>query len=288
MSHKFGRKHPKNAPSLHLKTFLKGVPDHPVAVDHLKALGNWQMLGNDYFGVCGPVTAANMTRVITSALTGKEYYPTQAEVFALYRTQNPNFTPDKNNPVEDNGVDVQTLLEYWQKNSWGGRKIVAFARVDFTNLEEVKAAIAIFGVLFLGINVQVANETQFDRGQPWDYVKGSPTVGGHAIAGGGYGTNAKADIDFVTWAKETSFTDNDVAKNWEEAWVVIFPEHLGTVQFQQGIDQTALAAAYTALTGKPWPVVPTPPTPPIPTPPPVTPTWQITSQTPTRIILDLK
>lgn len=279
MSRMFGRRAPKRAAHLQLSQFLKAIPSHPTAVDYLKNLKNWQMLGNDNFGDCVAVMAANGTRLVTSALA-TEYYPTIAEVYSLYRTQNPNFNPDPNRPVEDNGMDIQTMLEYWQKNAWGGRKIIAFASVDHTNLEELKAAIAIFGFVLPGINVLSANETQFDNGKPWDYVKGSPVVGGHAILAGGYNGQSKSDIDFITWAKETSFTDAEVAKEWEECWIAIFPEHFGAKSFQQGIDVNALANAFQALTGN---VLPVPAPVPIPSG-----TWQITSQTATRIILDLK
>src|ERR1019366_2542785 len=38
----------------------------------------------------------------------------------------------------------------------------------------------------------------------------------------------------------------------EEAWVVIWPEHLATTTFEQGVDQALLAADYQALTGTQW------------------------------------
>jgi hypothetical protein len=38
-----------------------------------------------------------------------------------------------------------------------------------------------------------------------------------------------------------------------EAWVIIWPEMLGTTQFLEGIDTAAANAAYEELTGRPWP-----------------------------------
>ncbi len=43
----------------------------------------------------------------------------------------------------------------------------------------------------------------------------------------------------------------------EEAWVVIWPEHLGSAEFLQGVDLAQLATDYQALTGNPL-VLPTP------------------------------
>ena len=264
MQRKFGRKPPKNAPALMLGSFLTGIiPDHPASEDYLNRLQNWQMLGNDQYGDCVAVTWANMRRLVTAALS-TENYPTMDQVIALYKTQNQNF------PTQDDGMDIQTCLEYLHSlGGPDGTKAVAFAKVDFSNLEEVRAALAIFGCLWLGINVQRANMTEFDRGQPWDYVPGSPIDGGHSIIGGGYTGQASNDVRFITWGQETGFTDNFWNKQVEEVWAVIWPEHLGTVEFEQGIDLNQLAADYKALTGDDLPPLTPAPQPPTPTPAPV-------------------
>ncbi|MEP7023234.1 MAG: hypothetical protein ABJB47_05360 [Actinomycetota bacterium] len=96
-----------------------------------------------------------------------------------------------------------------------------------------------------------ANQDQFAAGHAWTDVAGSQIEGGHAILGGGYGT----DIRFITWAKETMFSPsfwNGTAQGAplvQESWVVIWDEHLGTKGFQQGVDEGQLAADYAALTG---------------------------------------
>jgi hypothetical protein len=273
MTLKYGRRAPKAAPALRLGPLLTGVvPDHPLAQDNFTALnGGWQMLGNDQYGDCVSVTAANVRRLMTH-LAGNEVYPNVDQVFAFYKTQNPNF------PSDDNGMDIQTALETLVNDGdkyFDGKKALAFAKVDHTNVEEVKAAISIFGYVWTGVNVYQENMVQFDAGQPWDYAPNSALDGGHSIVTGGYGaggTGALAgDEKFITWARETSFTDAFWANNVEEAWVVIWPEHLGTEQFQQGIDVAKLASDYTALTGKPFPVQPAPQPVPTPTPVPVPP-----------------
>ena len=259
MALKYGRRPPKNAPALRLASFLNPtVPvQHPVEEDYLGTLTNWQMLGNDAVGDCNAVTWANMRRLVTAALA-TEYYPTQAQVWQFYQTQNPGFDPngtkDTNGPgsSQDQGMDVQTGLEYLHSTGGpDGVKAVAFAKVDHTNMDEVKAALAIFGALWLGVQVLAANQQEFAEGKPWTDVAGSPIEGGHAILGGGYAT----DIKFITWATETEFDLsfwNGVVQGTplvEEAWVVIWPEHLGSKSFEEGVDQAQLAADYQALTG---------------------------------------
>ena len=267
MQRKFGRKPPKNAPSLKLANFLTGIiPNHPPSEDYLNQLQSWQMLGNDQYGDCVAVTWANMRRLVTATLA-TENYPTINQVIALYKTQNPNF------PAQDDGMDIQTCLEYLHSTGGpDGTKIVAFAQVDFSNLDEVKAALAIFGCIWIGLYVQKANMTEFDNGQPWDYVPGSMNEGGHSVLGGGYTSVASNDVRFITWGEETGFTDNFWKKLVEEAWVAIWPEQLGTIEFQQGIDLNQLAADYKELTGNDLPLTPTPQPPtPTPTPDPASP-----------------
>jgi hypothetical protein len=254
----YGRRPPKNAPALRFASFLSPtVPTHPAEEDYLAKLANWELLGNDVAGDCNAVTWANMRRLVTATLA-TEYYPTQAQVWQFYQTQNPGFDPTGTNETNgpgsshDQGMDVQTGLEYLHSTGGpDGVKAVAFAKVNHKNSGEVKAALAIFGSLWLGIQVLAANDQEFKEGKPWTDVPGSPIDGGHAILGGGYGTHA---IKFITWATETEFDPsfwNGVVKGKplvEEAWVVIWPEHLGTKSFEEGVDEAQLTADYRALT----------------------------------------
>jgi hypothetical protein len=136
-------------------------------------------------------------------------------------------------------------------------------------VDEVRAAIDIFGSLLLGVNLEVAQQAQTDRGY-WDYTP-SAEWGGHAILGGRY-TSAKtgADLAVITWAEVVGLTDLFEQHQVEEAWIVIWPEHLGSAEFQAGVDLAALAGDYFVLTGRtfPGPVTPTPT--PVPVPPAAT------------------
>ena len=272
MAYKYGRRPPKRAPALKLSDYLTGaVPAHPAYVDYLATLPGWQMLGNDRYGDCVAVTWANTRRLVTSALATANY-PSLAQVESVYETQNPGF------PSQDNGMDIQTLLEYLTANAGpDGAKAVGFAQVDHTNPDEVKAAIAIFGSVWTGIIVTAANENQFSAGQSWDYIPNSQQMGGHSVIVGGYGTvpaeggPLTGDQKFITWAQETSFTDSFWANQVEECWAVIWPEHLGSREFTAGMNLQQFAADYTAITGNPFPApVPAPPNPapPGPNPPP--------------------
>jgi len=258
MSYKCGRRPPKNAPALRLQSFLiRAIPPHPSSEDYLATLSDWKMLGNDVAGDCNAVAWANMRRLITATLS-VENYPSQAQVWQFYQTQNPQFDPtgtaQTNGPGSsaDQGMEVQTGLEFLQTQGGpDGVKAVAFARVDQTNLSEMEAALAIFGGIWLGITVLDANQQEFAQGQAWTDVNGSPVDGGHAILAGGYAP----DVKFITWAQETefgpTFWNGSVGGTplVEEAWAVIWPEHLGSKEFLQSVDLKQLAADYLEITG---------------------------------------
>lgn len=258
-----GRRAPKNAPALRLAHVLTGaVPVHPVSVDHFSEVVDWGLYSNDRYGVCGPTSVANQRKLITRYLGGTEQSPTQDDVFDLYRRSgNPNFDPATG--ADDNGVDMQSMCEALVSGGIGGVKPLAFAKVDVANLDEVRAAIAIFGSLLLGVNLETAQQVQTGRGL-WDYAPSSEW-GGHAVLAGRY-TSARTggDLAVITWADVVGLTDLFEQHQVSEAWVLVWPEHLGTVEFEQGVDRDALAADYLALTGRPFPVQPAPQPAPLP------------------------
>jgi hypothetical protein len=264
---KTGRRKPKNAPALRLRSLLTGVvPTHPLSADHFGTLA-FGLYGNDKFGVCGPTSVANLIRLITGCLLGAEITPSQEDVYDLYRRSgNPKFDPATD--ADDNGVDMQTMLEELLKNGIGdgkGGKVkpVAFAKVDVTNDAELEAAVSIFGGVLWGVNLETAQEAQTDATTPrWDH-KRSAEWGRHAVLNGAYEASALEDV--ISWAIRVQTTGSFRANQLEEAWVVVFPWHLENRAFQAGVDVAALAVAYKALTGKDL-EIPTPAPAPAPAP----------------------
>lgn len=253
------RPHDPARPVLRLAPALTGaVPAHPTRVDHVSKVTNWDMLGNDRYGDCGPAMVEHDRMLVAAYLAGAPTPPDVNAVYDLYRRSgNPNF------PRDDNGVVLADMLSQVAKGGIGGTKCLAYAQVDATDLDEVRAAIAIFGGLHLGVNLQTAQQSQTNAGGPWDYQP-SGVWGGHAVLAGLYTSDSVArhsDVSVVTWGTVLGTTDTFWTRQVTEAWVVIWPEHLSSVAFQQGVDLVTLAADYKALTGRDFPTV-TPPAPP--------------------------
>ena len=248
---KLGRLPPiPDRPRLRLGDYLRAIPTAPSSADHLSKVPRWILGGNDRFGDCGPVSAANDRLLVTTYLTATPQVVGQSDIFDLYRRSgNPRFNPATGE--DDNGVVLQVMLEAMLEGGIGGVKPIAFAAVDHTNLDEMRAAVAIFGSLLVGVNLDVAQQRQ----RTWDY-RPSPEWGGHAVMLGRYSESPDL-TSVVSWGEIIPMTDAFVSSQLDEAWVVIWPEHLGTRAFEEGLTLSALKADFLALTGRP--MLPQPP-----------------------------
>ena len=234
---------------LRLGDYLTGkLPDHPAEADYLtgKSFGNYQ---TDRYGVCGPVSLANYVRLVTAHLTGQMEKPTQEAVFQLYR-QSGNESFDPATGTDDNGVIMQRMLDAAVRHGIGGHRVLGFASVNVDSLDEMDAAVALFGGLLLGVDLDQAQQPQTDTGT-WDHVPGSPDWGGHAVLDGQFMRAGGHRV--VTWGKPVVMTDRMALAQLMEAWVVILPEHLGSKQFVEGVDVRSLAGDFEALTGRKFP-----------------------------------
>lgn len=243
---------------------------HSPVADHFGQVGDWGLYQNDEYGDCGPTSVANLVKLVTKYLGDAEFSPTQTDVFDLYkRSGNPDFDPADPGGAGDRGVEMQVMLKALHEGGIGGKKPLAYAKVDHNDPDELWAAIEIFGGVLLGVDLKQAQDEQTNRGT-WDYVPGSPEWGGHAVVSGRYNdvTGTRKDrTGVVTWATVVDFTDAFQTQQVQEVWVVIWKENLGTKQFKEGIDRDALASVYQSLTDEPFPDVQPEPAPPAPTPP---------------------
>lgn len=249
---------------LDLAAFLTAVPDHPLA-DPAPGL-TWPMDLNDKYGTCVVAALDHGLQTIMAACGVTRPGWTDTEIINLYRTQNPQFDPADPahgaGSADDGGMLVQDFLAYLTKQG----DILAFAAVDHTRPEIVQAA------TYLGLAI-VTGETlrQSQLGaQVWDVDAASPVVGGHATAWTGY--RADGDDETVSWGAVVEMTPAFVAAQVEEAWFILTKAQVENPGLRDHLDLAGFAAAFTALTGRPFPVAVAPPTPvPVPVPAPPTP-----------------
>jgi hypothetical protein len=246
--------------TLKLKNYLTGVvPEFPPAIDYFARINNSWLLGrNDDFGTCGPTALANYKLLVSTWLGDAPFAASDDQIFDLYRRSgNPTFDPATGEG--DNGVEMTVMLSAAVNGGLGGQRPLAFAEVSTADQEEVFAAGAIFGGMLWGADLATAQQTQTTN-RLWDFSPHSPEWGGHAILAAGRYKDMPGTLSdrtgLVSWATPLDATDTFIAQQVPQRFVVIWPEHLGSKQFLQSVNLSALAADYEAMTGRPFPQVP--------------------------------
>jgi hypothetical protein len=274
---KFGRKpadlsRPHLRLTAHLRPEAVSLPPNPVVVDWLSLVAEWPMFLNDQLGCCTCAMIAHACEAYSTYGQGVEDSITDNDVLTAYEAVG-GYVPG--DPSTDGGAVIQDVLSYWRRTGIGGHKIAAFARVDHTNLDEVRAAVNVFGALLIGVNLPAIAQEQFANGQPWDVVAYDGGIeGGHAVHGGAYDENTKT-FTVTTWGQTQKVTEAWWLHYVEECWVAISPEWLSAAGLSpEGIDLYGLGEDLARITGKPNPFPRPNPEPipgPAPTPTPVPP-----------------
>jgi hypothetical protein len=263
-----------NRPRLYFSTFKKPKATPPAFIDYsrIPVIG---MLGNDNWGDCVFAGDGHTVEQQTYFGQGVEYQVSESQALAAYSAVtgfNPNAGPPGENPT-DNGAEVQQGLDFLRKTGFGGHKIAAFAQLDPRNMNDVKLAVAEFGAVAVGLAFPDSAMTQFNAGQPWDVVAGSPIDGGHRVTLVGYDATYLYVFTWNAVQKVTyAFWNEYIAANGGEAWAHISEDWISAAKGvdPEGIDKYTFGAQFAALTGQANPF-PAPAPTPTPTPTPVPP-----------------
>jgi len=248
------------------------LPTHPESVDYMTRIPQWLLGRNTSVGSCGPTSVANFVLLVTTILAEWPLAFTDDEIIDLYSRVS-GYDPATG--ANDNGVDMTELLSELVRNGIGfdkrNVKAIAYAALpDPHDVDMLWSASARFGGVLCGADLAQAQDQQTNAGL-WDYVPRSGAWGGHAfLTSPRYSDKPGTTEDrtgLVTWAEPIDLTDAFYAKQNAETYVVILPWHLQDKGFLENTDLVTLAADFTTITGKPFPIK----VPPKPVDPPVDP-----------------
>lgn len=203
-----------------LARYLPALPPVPAAIDWSGRVLNWEMLGNDTVGNCTCASAGHCEMLWTSQ-TGPEYSPADADILAAYSAitgYDPKQTDAAGNNPTDNGADELSVLKYWRNNGIAGHKISSFMSVDVSNLNQVRAAVALFGVLYVGVQMPARAMDETNAGEPWIVGPDTQIEGGHAIPIVAYDAD---ELTCVTWGQLQKMTWEWFQKYCDEGYVVL-------------------------------------------------------------------
>lgn len=247
MALRYGRK-PPHPRATHPRVVLDAhadwealAADIPKDVDRTKGL-TWPMYLNDQLGDCAEAGAGHAAQAIT-AWTGSPVLPSDRDVLTLYETV-AGYVP--NDPSTDNGTNLQDLLTWWSKNSWGGIEVSAFAELRNWNAAAMRACLYYFGTVYVGVNFPAGGIAQFQNGEPWTPVPGDHIDGGHCIVLEQM-TSGKDELNWITWGAKQKSTLRWWWTYAEEAWVILTPQVLADPP--PGLDAAAVQQEFQELTG---------------------------------------
>lgn len=221
-------------PELRLARFRAAAPAPPSG-DVTNGITDWQMLGNDTYGDCGP--AATMHNLMAKAATAGVYeadfvLPTDQSTESLYFAY--GIAQGEPGPQPDQGVDNATWLKYLFDQG----VIEGYAQLDPANSDEVHEAMITFNGVITGVQLTDDAEQLFAEHQPWTTAQGEtadPSLG-HDILLVAYDANGET---YVTWGALQPSTAGFDAACVQDRWVIITKQDAE----RAGVDFAALQAA---------------------------------------------
>lgn len=229
----------RDSRTLKLASYLLGaLPPTPAKHDLSGYIpgGNWGQMKNDAIGDCTCAAAGHMIMQWTAA-AGKLVVPSDADIVAAYSAIT-GYAPNK--PGSDDGAVELDVLNFWRTKGIAGHKIGAYAAVEHRNHDHVRAAVYIFGGLYIGVALPKSAQNQ----NTWDvpnwltrWFLDDPTPGswgGHAVEVVAYDSKG---LTVVTWGKLQKMTWAFWDKYVDEAYALLSQDFLnGNGRTPDGFD----------------------------------------------------
>lgn len=242
---KLGRKAIKtDSRTLRLAKYLTpALPDPPPSVDWTKGITDWGMMLNDKLGDCTIAGLGHAIQVWT-ANTGSEFTPSDDMIESAYEDWD-GYVPG--NPDTDQGGVELDVLNKWKKLGFGGHSLLAFADPRVSNITEIRQSIALFGGVYIGINLPISAQNQdvwrvvFD---PGDGSAKPGSWGGHAVFVPAYDQNG---FTCITWGQLKKMTWNFWDKYVDESHVLLNQDWLANGKSASGFDLAQLQADLAAI-----------------------------------------
>lgn len=221
------------------------LPTPPASYSHTALVtSDWGLLGNDQYGDCVWAGGGHET-ILWNSEAGKTVQFSTENTLSDYAAVT-GFDP--NEPWTDAGTNMADAASYRRKTGLldadGNRHTVAaYLAIESGNLDEIKQALYLFGVVGIGIVVTGDQQTQFANGQPWDVTDAQPE-GGHYVPVVGYDENY---FYVITWGKVQPATPAFIQKAMDEGFVYLSDESLENSKNIDGFDDATLKADLSGL-----------------------------------------
>lgn len=205
-----------DANRLKLRNYLPTALPVPASADWTLKVPTWGMMLNDLEGDCVFAGGGHAVQTWTAA-QGVDRTPPDYQV-QYYYEQWAGYDPAR--PSTDQGYIEIDFLNNWRKFGYCGAILDGYADPDWRNIEHIKLSIALFGGVYIGVQLPQSAMDQFSAGQPWTMTGDTRVVGGHALWAPAYDQEW---IYPITWGKKQPMAWDCLASWADEAHTLRSP-----------------------------------------------------------------
>lgn len=227
-----------DARTLALGAYLTpSLPAPPSAKDWTGGVTSWGMMLNDQLGCCTIAGVGHAVQVWT-ANTGTMQTVADAVIERYYEQWDGYVSGDDS--TDNGGVELD-VLNNWRKRGFAGNRLLAYADADVANLTEVRQAIALFGGVYIGLELPLTAQKQ----DVWDVVPGggsdaqNGSWGGHCVYVAAYDQNS---LTCITWGQLKTMTVAFWQQYVDEAHALLDESWLEGQSSPVGFNQAQLLA----------------------------------------------
>jgi hypothetical protein len=226
---------------LRLSSYLRHsrLPGH---VDWGVRVRKFPLLLNDRIGDCTVAAALHLVQV-WCANAGRRFEPTDELALSLYEKISGY---DPHHPDVDRGAADRHVLKWWATSGISGHDVAGYVAVDPKDHRQVKAAIAWFGGVFVGIGMPLTAKNQHVHWVKRTGAQAQPrSWGGHTLIYTGYDDRG---VKTVTWGARGTATWGFHDAYCEDVWALVSPDWMTTAGVSpSGLDLAALRRDVDAL-----------------------------------------
>ena len=201
-----------------------------------KVKRSWGMMSNWILSDCTCAAAGHMIECWTANSKKEHVVQDKAVLKAFIALSGYDPKTGKN----DNCLCMSDVLKYWRKNGIGKHKIKAYATINYKDKAVIRAAVYLFGGVYLGLSLP-----DTIKGQPiWEVSTGVLTGKKKRGSFGGHTVNVVAyDDQYVTcisWGKKQKMTWNFLTTYCDELYAVITEDFFHKDKTPAGLDLSSL------------------------------------------------
>ena len=241
---RLGKQPPRiDAKRLKLRNYLPTRLVVPPSADWTQRVTIWGSMLNNDLGDCVFAGGGHAIQTWTAA-QGLVRTPPDEQIQSYYEGW-AGYKPG--DPSTDQGYVEVDFLNNWRTFEYCGAILDGYADADWNNLDHIKLSIALFGGVYIGVQLPESAMEQFQNGEPFTLSGDRHVVGGHALWIPGY------DADWlypVTWGRKQRMSWDCLAAWCDEAHTLRSPLFLDAhgVSASQ-VDLAAWDADLAALSG---------------------------------------